>query len=167
MISHRADTSILFMGGDILVWNRTDKTQGNNSITLYNFGNTNTYCRKCTEEICGLTICMILHPLIDVGSYSCTLAEIYVLYFSFKVLFHQLQKFVTDMKSILHIERVSNIQNMTTFFSSCHIRKLLQEGKLFTWGKKNRFSVSEKKVLPCFFCWKFTKTFYKKKSFIE
>lgn len=130
------------MGGDTLVSNRTDKSQGNNSTTLYNFGNTNTYCRKYIEEWRGLTICMILHPLIDVGSYSCTLAEIYILYFSFKVFFHQLQKFVTDMKSILHIERVSNIENIMTFFSSCHIRKVLQEGKLFTWGKKNSFSVS-------------------------
>lgn len=132
------NTRILFLGGETSVSDRTDKSQSTNPTALYKFGNTNTSCRKCTQGSHGLTICVILHPFIDLSSNSCTLAEIYILYFSFKVFFHQLQEFVTDMKPILHVEGVGDVQHVVTFSSSCHVRKVLQEGKLFTWGKKKQ-----------------------------
>lgn len=97
---------------------------------------TQHHCRKCTKGSHGLTICVILHPFIDLSSNSCTLAEIYILHFSFEVFFHQLQEFVTDMKAVLHVEGVGDVQHVVTFFSSGHVRKVLQEGKFLTWGRK-------------------------------
>ena len=85
------------------------------------------------------TICVILHPLIDKVGHGYILTEVHMIHFCFKVFFQHLQKFLIDMKSILHKERIGNFHHILALFSSYHVRKILQEGKFVTCKMTNKF----------------------------
>ena len=72
-----------------------------------------------------LTVCVILHPLIDTVSHSYILTKVHMVDFCIKILLYHLQKLFTDRKSILHKEGIGNFHHILALFSSYHVRKIL------------------------------------------
>lgn len=93
------------------------------------------------------TVCIILHPLIDVVGHSYILTEIHMINFCIKVLFHHLQELIIDMKSILHKEGIGNFHHVLSFFGRDHVRKIFQERKFFTCKIANDKFFSETDVV--------------------